>query len=115
VLVAAEILGILDILRGDEVPAGAAATQVIQRGELAGDNEGFFVAGGRRRHEADPAGVLGNGGKQRHRLEHRGSVGRAVGGEQGGLVHLAHTIAVGQEHHVDAAALGDLRHLDHAF
>ena len=38
-----------------------------------------------------------------------------IGGEQGRAVHVAHAIAVGQEHAVELPALGDLRHLDEGF
>jgi len=113
-LVAAEVPGVLDILRRHQVPARPATAQMIERGELAGDGERLLVAGRRRRHQADAAGVLRHRGEQGHRLEHRRPVGWAVGGEQGRLVHLAHAVAVSQEHQVELAALGDLRHLDHA-
>jgi hypothetical protein len=87
---------------------------MIERGELAGDGERFFVGGGGRGDQADVPGVLRERCKQRHRFEHRRAVGRAVGSKQCRLVHLPHAIAVGQEHHIEFAAFGDLRHLDHA-
>ena len=62
--IAAEILGFRQVRRGDDVPAGAAAADMIERGEFAGDVVGLVVARRRRRHEADMLGHRVDRGQQ---------------------------------------------------
>jgi hypothetical protein len=69
VLVEAEILRLVLDLRGHQVPAGAAAADVVDRHEAAGDVVGLVVGRGRRRHEADPLGHHGERRQRRRRLE----------------------------------------------
>jgi hypothetical protein len=56
VLVAAEILRLFLHARGDQVPAGAAAADMVEGSELARHVERLVVAGARGGDEADAAG-----------------------------------------------------------
>jgi hypothetical protein len=56
VALAAEVPGLARVGGGDEVPARAAAAQMIEGGELARDVERFVVGRGRSCHEADAFG-----------------------------------------------------------
>ena len=94
---------------GDEVPAGAAAADVIERGELARDVVRLVVARRRRADETDALGHHGERRQQRDRLEvgdvlHRAALRLDVG--------LADGDAVGEEDHVELGALRGLRDLD---
>src|SRR5580700_1340080 len=52
-LLAAKIVGFRQIRRGHHVPAGAAAADMVERGEFAGDVVGLVVARRRSRDDAD--------------------------------------------------------------
>ena len=73
VLVEAEILRLVLDLRGDQVPAGAAVADMVDRHEAAGDVVGLVVGRGRRRHEADALGHHGERRQRRRRLELHGA------------------------------------------
>ena len=92
----------------DHVPAGAALADQIQGGELARQIVGLVVGGGCRRHQADMPGDHGQRRQQRHRfqLDHvpAGPRQRATRN-----IVLTNSGTVGKEHHVELAALGDLR------
>ena len=97
------------VVGGDEIPAGAPAADLVERGELAGERIGLVEGGGRGRDEAEMLGHRRQRRQDRHGLE---------------LHHLAHAAArvgvarqvdggrIGQEQKVELAALGRLRHLD---
>ncbi|MEJ1978837.1 MAG: hypothetical protein WDN49_24685 [Acetobacteraceae bacterium] len=100
---AAEVQRGAVVQRGDDVPPGAAAAQMVERGELGGDGERLVIGGGQRRHQAEPLGHAGDGGNDRHRVE-------VVDGD---LAHhlvaaLARVQGVADEIQVELAALGDL-------
>ena len=62
VLVEAEIQRRVGVGGGDDVPAGAAAADVVERGEAAGDMIGLVEGG---RGGGDQADVLGDAGQRR--------------------------------------------------
>ncbi len=105
----AEVHGILGVGCRDEIPAGAALADVIERGEFAGEGVGLLVGRRRGRDETDMLGLHRNRRQHRDRLEHRRPVGRAAGGEELRLVQLPNADAVGEEDQIEFAALGDLR------
>jgi hypothetical protein len=109
---AAEVQRILRVGRRNDVPARPAFAHMIQRGEAACQGIRLVVGGRGRREQPDRTGVLRYRGQQRQRLEHDGPVRRTVGREQRWLVHLPHSIAIGQEQQVEHSALGDLCQLD---
>ena len=88
--------------RGDQVPAGAPAADVVERGELARQVERVQIGDGGSGHQADMSGGAGEGGQQGQRLKiiRQGSAcqqrGRAFG--------KAHR--VGKEDGVELAPLG---------
>ncbi len=82
---------------GDDVPAGAAAADQIERGDLAGDVERLGVGGRDRRDQADLLGRGGDRRQQGQRLEPAEEVGRGLGGDE---------LAVGDEDEVEAGRLG---------
>ena len=70
----AEIQRRVGVGGGDDVPAGAAAAQMIERGEAARDVIGRVERGRAGRHQADVLGHLRQCRKQRERLERRDGV-----------------------------------------
>src|SRR5262249_2709646 len=106
--VAAEVVGLAQHAGGDEVPAGAAAADMIDGGELARHMEGLVVARGGGRHEPDAACQRGERREQRERLEVRDVLRRAP---ERLHVGLANAGIVGEEHHVELGALGGWRDL----
>ena len=99
---AAEIARLVFLARGDEIPTGAAAGEPVERSELARDVERLVVARRGGRHETDMAGVGGKRREQRQRLEIGDVLRRAA---QRLHMRLPHAEIVGQEHHVEFAAL----------
>jgi hypothetical protein len=85
--------------RGDDVPSGPAAADVVQRGELAGHVEGLVVGGGDGRDQADVVGDRGQRGQQGQGLQPAERVVPDVA-PQGQ--------PVGEEDRVEPAPLGDL-------
>ena len=81
----------------DDVPAGAAAADVVERGEPAGHVERLVVGRGQRADQADVAGVHGERGQQRQRLEPVEVVVRRVGRDE---------LAVDDEDVVELGRLG---------
>jgi len=69
VLVPAVVAGRPGVAAGDDVPAGPATADVVERGEAAGDVERLVVGRRDRADQADVAGVDGDGGQQRQRLQ----------------------------------------------
>jgi hypothetical protein len=67
--VTAEVLGDLIRARGDDVPGDPAATDVVDRRELAGQVVGLLVGARRGADESDLLGAGGQGRDQRERLE----------------------------------------------
>ncbi len=82
VLVAAVVARRPGVTAGDDVPAGPAAADVVERGQPAGDVERLVVGGGDRTHQADVAGVHGDRGQQRQWLEPAEVVVRRVRGDE---------------------------------
>ena len=93
-VLAAEILRLRVIGRGDQIPAGAAAADQVERGEAACDMIGLVVGRGRGADEADVLRHRRERGQQRHRIDpgHIGGArqrlavvalaGQRIGGEQ---------------------------------
>ena len=92
-----------EVLRGrlgrgrDDVPAGPAAADVIERGEPAGEVVRVVVGGGRGGDQPDPAGHPGQRGEQDGRLERAARTVFRVAPQRR---------AVGQEDRVEGAAFG---------
>ena len=109
VLVEAEILRLVLDLRGHQVPAGAAAADMVDRGEAAGDVVGLVVGRGRRRHEADVVRDHGERRQRRRRLELDGArelgAGALAAGQRAAAGH-AHRVL--EEDGVELGGLGDL-------
>ena len=68
-LVAAHVPGLALVERGDDVPGGAAAGEVVHRGELAGDVERLVIGGGAGGAEAEAGGGHGHGHQAGDRVE----------------------------------------------
>ena len=99
----AEVAGGVVVGGGDDVPGGAAAADVVERGELAGDVVGLGEAGGDGAAEADARGGAGEGGEEGDGLEdvheqREAGPGMEVVGAGGG--------GVGDEEEVEQAAFG---------
>ena len=105
VLVAAEIPRLHRIAGGDEVPTGAAAADVVQRGELPRDVVGLVVGGGGGGDQPEPL---------RHHRQRRQQGERVEGGDGGAALqrldrHVQHGQVVGHEERVEAALLQPTR------
>ena len=96
--VVAEIVGLIDGARGDDVPSGTPATDVIERGEFACQIERFVIGGGRGGDQSDVLGHGGDGRQQSDRFECRECVA---------LNSRAHCQTVGEEDRIEFAAFGD--------
>ena len=57
------------VVRGDEIPAGAATADLVERGELARQRIGFVEGGGGGGDEAEMFGDRGERRQDGHRLE----------------------------------------------
>ena len=94
------------IAGGDDVPAGAAIAQMVERGEHARHRVGIAVGGG---HRADEADVLR---PRDHRRQHRGRLEviilRGVL-QHVRLVQVGDGRRVGQKQEMQLRLLGDLR------
>ncbi len=111
-LVAAEIHRLVLGLRGHEIPAGAAAADMVDGEEAARDVVGLVVGGRAGRHEADAAGDRAQGGDGAHRLDMRLAPvpdAEGLGAIDGGAA--GNGDAVLEEHAVELAALGHARHV----
>ena len=86
---------------GDDIPAGTAAADVIERGETPGDMIGLVE---RRRSRCDQADMLGGAGQrrqQRERLERRHGVAALERIDR----HVQHSQVIGHEEGVELAGL----------
>ena len=108
VLIAAEILRFFLLARRDQVPAGAAAADMVEGGELARHVIRLVVARGRGGDEPDMARRAGQRRKQGDRLEIGDVLRRAA---QRVNMRLSHADIVGEEDHVELGTLGGLRQL----
>ncbi|MNS51517.1 hypothetical protein D3C72_841970 [compost metagenome] len=97
VLVTAIVAGGAGVATGDHVPAGAALADKVQRGEAAGDVEGFVVGSGQGADQADVACAYRQRRKQGQRLQTVEVMGRRAGGD---------VLAVDDEHQVEQRRLG---------
>ena len=104
----AEVLRLVFRPRCDDVPAGTAVADQIQRGKLARQVIRLVVRRGRRRHQTDMPRDHGERRQQRHRL-HLDHVRAGAAQRAGRIVALADAGAVGEEDQIELAALGDLR------
>jgi hypothetical protein len=99
VLVEAEVQRRVGIGGGDDVPAGAAAADMVQRGEAAGDVVGLVVGGRGGRHQADMLGHRRQRRQQGEGLER----GHRVAALQRRHRHVQHRQVVGHEEGVELA------------
>ena len=104
-LVEAEIQRGIGIGRGDDVPAGAAAADMVERGEAAGDVIGRVEG---RRCGGDQADMVGDGGQRRQQRE-RLERGHRVAAPQRLDRHVEHGQMVGHEEGVELRRLQRLR------
>jgi len=107
---APEVEGLGDVRRGDHVPPGATAADVIERGEFPGDVIGLVVGRRGGRNEADVLRHHRQSGEQGQRFELHVLCGPAKRALR--FVMEADADAVGQEAHVEQPAFGSL---DHAY
>ena len=110
VLLAAVVQRVALVVRGDEIPARAAAAQLVERSELTSERIGFVEGRGRGDDEAEMVGHRGQCRHDGHRLEldHLAHAAALVGAARG-----ADGRAVGEEEKVELAALGKLCGLHH--
>jgi hypothetical protein len=108
-LTVAEVQRIARIGRGHEIPARAAAADVIKRGEAPRDVERFVVGCGGGGDQPDVPRHHRQRRQQRDRFKHPRSVGGRGGGEKVRLVHLADAVAISEKEKVHLAGLCDLR------
>ena len=101
VLVEPEIQRRVGIGGGDDVPARAAAADVVERGEAAGDVIGLVEGGRAGGDQADMLGDAGQRRQQRERLER----GHGVAALQRLDRHVQHGQMVGHEEGVELAGL----------
>jgi putative oxidoreductase len=105
VVLAAEVERGVGIGGDDDVPAGAAIAQVIERGEAARDVEGLVEGGRGGRDEADALGGLAQRRQQREGFERAHGVAALERLHR----HVEHGEMVGHEEGVEARALQRLR------
>ena len=101
VVVEPEIQRRIRIGGGDDVPAGAAIADVIERGEAAGDMVGLIEGGRSRRDQPDMFGHGRQCRQQRERLER----GDGVAALQRIDRHVQHREMVGHEEGVELSGL----------
>ena len=112
--VAGDVFAVVEVQRvegvgcRDQVPTGATAADVVERGEAPRDMKRLVIGRGGGGDESDMLCHHGQRGQERDGLEHPRPVGRRGGGEKIRLVHIAHAVAVGEEEEVHLAGLGDL-------
>ena len=87
--------------RGDYVPSGSSATDVIERGEQPGGVKRRVERGGHRGDQPDVGGRSCHGRQRRDRFEEPGS----------GTGRIAHRVPVREEHRIELAPLGGTREL----
>ena len=104
-LLQAEIQSCIGVRRGDQIPAGSAVADVVQRRELAGDVIRIVERGRGGGDQSKPFGDHGQRGQQRQRIE--GRIGGAALQRAHG--HVQHRQVVGHEERVELAALQRLR------
>ena len=102
------VIGLLvPVDRGDDVPRGASAGQVVDGRPEARGVERMLVAGRKGGGDADAAGDRGDPGQQGDRVVFRRLGGIAQGrGERAGI-GIGNVVEVGEEHHVEQAAFTD--------
>ena len=98
---ATEIPGGVGVGGGDDVPAGAAARDVVERGEAAGDVVGRVEGCRGGGDESDALGDGGQRGQERERLE----AGYGVAALQRVNRHVEHGQVVGHEEEVELRRL----------
>src|SRR5579863_9640199 len=103
VLVQAEVLRDLRVEAGDNVPAGPAAADVVQRGDAPGQVERGVVGRARRSDQADVLRVRRNGRQQRQRLQPVQVVRRVIGVDE---------LTVDDEERIEEPPLGELGPVD---
>lgn len=101
VIVEAEVECGVGVRCGDDVPAGAAAAEMVERGEAAGDVIGLIKRGRAGRDQADP---LGDGGERRQQGE-RLERGHGVAALERIDRHVQHGEVIGHEEGVELAGL----------
>nr|BFE73395.1 hypothetical protein GCM10020092_066960 [Actinoplanes digitatis] len=97
-VVQVEVAGGVEVRRGDDVPAGPATADDVERGEPPRQVVGLVVGGRRGGDQADPLGRPGERGEQHGRLEHPGRAAPDLVPEHR---------PVGEEERVELAPLGD--------
>ena len=97
VLLQPEVQRRIRIGGGDDVPAGASAADVVERGEPAGDVVGRVEGGRAGGDQADVLGHRGQGRQQRERLER----GHGVAALQRLDRHVQHRQMIGHEEGVE--------------
>ncbi|CAB3958132.1 hypothetical protein LMG7053_05550 [Achromobacter ruhlandii] len=108
VFVQVEVLRLALAAGGHQVPARAAAADVVERGELARHVVGLVVGGG---DGGDQADFLGHGGQRRQQRQRLEMVA-ARGARQRRQVGVAHADRVGQEDRIELGGLGAPRQFD---
>ena len=101
VIVEAEIQRRVRIGGGDDVPAGATAADVIERGKAAGDMIGLVEGGRAGRDQPDMFGDAGQRRQQRERLERGDGVAALERIDR----HVEHGQMVGHEEGVEFSGL----------
>ena len=101
VLFEAEVQRGIGVGRGDDVPAGAAAAEVVERSKAPGNVIGHVEGGRAGGDEADVRGRLRQRRQQRERLER----GRGVAALQRIHRHVEHGHVVGHEEGVELGGL----------
>jgi hypothetical protein len=96
-----EIQRCVRIRRGDDVPAGAAVADVIERRESARDVVGQIERRGAGGHQPDALGDGGERRQQRERFERR----RCVAALERVDRHVEHREVIGHEERIELAAL----------
>ena len=108
----AEIVSLGHGERRHQIPAGAPAADLVERGKEPRHMERLEIGRGRRRHEPDALGDGGERAQERDRLEPRRLRGARPGldvvGAEGG-------VGVGHEQQVELAAFGEPRDVDIMF
>jgi hypothetical protein len=107
---ASEILCLGFVARRDQVPAGAALADQIERCKLACKREGLFVGRARRANEPDVPSEARERGHKGERLD-PGDVMHAM---QPVRMSGQRALRVGREQHIEAPALRRLRHFNKA-
>src|SRR5712691_6026094 len=100
--------GLVTIGKGDDVPTHPPTRQVVERGEEAGDIVGVLLADGKRGGQPNPGRRCSHPGEQRHRIMHRSLGSIPQGHVWCALVGIEDVVKIGEEDHVELAALARL-------